>query len=146
MNQITFIELLGLLIDFGLVVLIWMVQLIVYPSFLEYTKNDLLRWHHMYTQRLAIIVIPLMLGQLSFNVYQLFSQQTAYTITSFLAVSFLWVITLFVFAPMHQKIANGTWDKEFLCSLVKRNWIRTLVWTALFLLSVSHVIFSTYLD
>ena len=53
-----------LLVDIGLVVLIWMVQLIVYPSFTFYSKENLVNWHQKYTARIAVIVIPLMFLQL----------------------------------------------------------------------------------
>ena len=46
----------ALLVDAGLVVLIWMVQLIIYPSFLHY-DNNLVEWHHKYTSRIALIVV-----------------------------------------------------------------------------------------
>ena len=58
------IEITRLLLDFGLCILIWMVQLVVYPSFLFFSFNNLFTWHKTYTKAIALIVIPLMLGQL----------------------------------------------------------------------------------
>ena len=52
------------LADFGLLVLIWMVQLVVYPGFKYYQRERLLEWHARYTSRISYIVGPLMLGQL----------------------------------------------------------------------------------
>ncbi|MFT7429007.1 MAG: hypothetical protein ACI9IZ_001504, partial [Nonlabens sp.] len=40
-----YLDLLQLLVDFGLVVLIWIVQLIIYPSFLYYGSKTLNKWH-----------------------------------------------------------------------------------------------------
>jgi len=39
------IPLIRLLFDFGLLVLIWLVQLVIYPSFLYYEQDNLKRWH-----------------------------------------------------------------------------------------------------
>jgi hypothetical protein len=60
-----------LLFDAGLFVLIWMVQLMVYPSFLYYEKQNLVKWHNHYVKGLAIIVIPIMFGQLIIAIIQL---------------------------------------------------------------------------
>ncbi|MFT6745260.1 MAG: hypothetical protein ACJAR8_001821, partial [Bacteroidia bacterium] len=69
-----------LIVDFGLVVLIWMVQLIVYPSFLFYKDTELITWHTKYTPRITKIVAPLMFAQLSLSVFGLFQGITAYSI------------------------------------------------------------------
>lgn len=128
------LDLLCLLFDFGLVVLIWMVQLIVYPSFLYYTSKNLLLWHQKYTQRLALIVIPLMLGQLILSAFQVYQNLTSYSLSTFLIVLFLWGITLLKFAPMHGEISQGNTSKEFLTNLVRWNWIRTVLWSLLFVI------------
>jgi len=82
------IEISRLLLDFGLCILIWMVQLIVYPSFLFFSDNNLFTWHKTYTKAIALIVMPLMLGQLSIVIYQVFLIQNAYTLTSIVLVFF----------------------------------------------------------
>ena len=87
------IEITRLVLDVGLLVLIWMIQLIVYPSFLFYTAKELIAWHKMYTKAIALIVIPLMLGQLGIIIYQVFLVQNTYTLTSIVLVVFLWGIT-----------------------------------------------------
>ncbi len=56
-----------LLLDFGLVVLIWIIQRIVYPGFLHYSTENLVVWHRQYTSRFSAIVIPLMLAQLGIS-------------------------------------------------------------------------------
>ena len=129
------IEITRLLLDFGLCILIWMVQLIVYPSFLFFSDNNLLTWHKTYTKAIALIVTPLMLGQLGIVIYQIFLIQNAYTFTSIVLVVFLWGITLLKFAPLHQQISEGNTHLQVLKKLVQMNWMRTIVWTLLFLMS-----------
>ena len=73
------IAVLRLGIDFGLVVLIWMIQLIVYPSFLHYTTTNLIKWHRKYTPLIGYIVGPLMLLQLGISIYQISIETVSYT-------------------------------------------------------------------
>lgn len=133
-----FMELLiiRLLFDFGLLILIWMVQLVIYPSFLYYSNDDLLAWHRLYTQRISYVVLPLMAGQLGLAVFQLYGFISWYSILSLLIIGILWGITFLQFVPLHNAIAQKEFDKKILLALVKNNWLRTFLWTVLFILSL----------
>lgn len=130
------LALLRLVLDFGLLILIWMVQLVVYPSFSFYAKENLITWHHKYTQRITYIVMPLMLGQLGVASWQLLQVRSWYTLLSILLIALLWILTFWKFIPLHGKIAAATHDKGDLTTLVGQNWWRTLLWTLLFFLSL----------
>jgi hypothetical protein len=52
-----------LLLDFGLVVLIWLVQLVIYPGFKFYSPSNLALWHKIYTGRIGVAVVPMMVWQ-----------------------------------------------------------------------------------
>jgi len=130
------IDITRLVLDFGLFILIWMTQLIVYPSFLFYSAKELITWHERYTKAIAIIVFPLMFGQLSITIYQVFITQNIYTITSIVLVIFLWGITLLKFAPIHKQISLGKFSHKLLNNLTQDNWVRTVSWTLLFLMSL----------
>jgi hypothetical protein len=129
------LDTIGLLIDFGLVVLIWMIQIVVYPSFLYYNSENLVRWHQKYTQNFSPIVIPLMFGQLGISLYQLIVSTRLYSLVHFIIVVLLWVSTFVQFVPIHTTIAKGKVNEKILISLVRKNWIRTALWTFLFLFS-----------
>ena len=135
------IEITRLVLDVGLLVLTWMIQLIVYPSFLFYTPKELVTWHKIYTKAIALIVIPLMLGQLGITIYQVFLVQNTFTFTSIVLVVFLWGITLLKFAPMHQQISEGNTHIQLLKKLVQNNWIRTIIWNILCAMSAASVFF-----
>ncbi len=137
-NYWNMIELAALLTDAGLVILIWMVQLIVYPSFLFFKKAQLFLWHKKYTNYIAIIVIPLMLSQLVFASLALFYKPLHFSIPYFSIVVFLWIFTFLGFAPLHFKISAEKSTKNTLQLLVSRNWLRTLLWSFLF---VFHLFF-----
>ena len=135
------IEIRRLVLDAGLLVLTWMIQLIVYPSFLFYTAKELVTWHKIYTKTIALIVIPLMLGQLGITIYQVFLVQNIFTFTSIVLVVFLWSITLLKFAPMHQQISEGNTQIQLLKKLAQNNWIRTIIWNILCAMSAASVFF-----
>ena len=127
------IAILRLLFDFGLLVLIWIVQRIVYPGFLHYNSKNLINWHKEYTSRFTSIVLPLMLGQLCISIYQLINEINLYTVLSIMIIIVIWVSTFVQFVPIHAQISKGKSSQKMLNSLVKKNWIRTFLWTALFL-------------
>ncbi len=64
MIELGYFDLLRLLVDMGLLILTWLVQLVIYPSFLYYDATDLKKWHSIYTGRITFVVLPLMLTQL----------------------------------------------------------------------------------
>lgn len=120
-----------LLIDAGLVVLIWMVQLVVYPSFTYYQPKNLIEWHQKYTTGIAVIVIPLMLAQLVLAMVAVFYQPNFVSLFTLLIVIFLWIFTFLSFAPLHFKISEGKPNQQLLQLLIRRNWIRTFLWSGL---------------
>jgi len=120
------------LIDFGLVVLIWIIQLIVYPSFLHYTATNLVGWHRKYTPLIGYIVGPLMLGQLGIAIYQVSTDFTLYHSLSILIIATIWIVTFLQFVPIHNNISKGRVNETMLVSLVRKNWSRTILWTLLF--------------
>ena len=46
------------LVDFGMCVVLWLVQLVIYPSFLRVDSNDFLAWHKAYTSRVSFVILP----------------------------------------------------------------------------------------
>jgi len=134
------ISLIRLLLDFGMLVLIWLVQRIIYPSFLHYSDKQLLHWHAIYTKRFSYIVITLMLGQLGVSIYQLFMKVDLYTILSLSIIIVLWVSTFIQFVPIHSQISKGHSSSQLLNSLIQKNWIRTILWTLMFLMGMIYTI------
>lgn len=134
------LELARVLIDFGLVVLIWMIQLVVYPSFKYFDNESLVKWHKRYTFNLSLIVIPLMFAQLGIYIYQVLASQTPFTISGIIIVILLWLSTFLQFVPIHREISNNQHTEYMLKLLVSRNWIRTVLWSGLFVWSLMVLI------
>ena len=125
-----------LLIDFGLVILIWMTQLVVYPGFTHFQPSDLISWHHRYTTAISIIVMPLMIGQVALHIYGITQGFSWIKLVMLLLIGLAWVHTFFFAVPLHNKIGAG---EEVLLSakaLVQTNWYRTALWSVVFLLGI----------
>lgn len=126
------LETVRLICDAGLLVLIWMVQLIIYPSFSYYKLENLYKWHTTYTKRIAVIVIPLMVGQLITVTLQVIEKQDEYTFSSSLLVLFVWLSTFIQFVPLHTNIGREINVVASIKKLKIQNWLRTFLWTLLF--------------
>ena len=50
-------------IDVALAMLLWLVQLVIYPAYLSIDKKQFPAWHHRYMRTISFVVIPLILAQ-----------------------------------------------------------------------------------
>ncbi|EAS19619.1 hypothetical protein FNJ87_08555 [Nonlabens mediterrranea] len=132
------IEIIRLAIDFGLVVLIWMVQLLIYPSFKHFGSTGLSNWHRIYTRNITFIVAPMMIAQFAIMLYfwmyfpVMFAPNILYTIL----VSLTWLTTIVFFIPMHTNIDKNATDLKLLDRLTNLNWMRVLLWNAILVLDL----------
>ncbi len=123
-------------VDFGLVVLLWLVQLVIYPSFLKIQPDELVVWHRSYTFRASFIIIPLMFTQMVTWLFLVFSKTTGLELLGLGLVVTSWILTFFVSVPLHKKIERGEGSPEVLSALVTTNWYRTICWTAVFIVGL----------
>ncbi len=125
-----------LLFDFGLVVLIWMTQLIVYPSFAQFDPTDLQRWHASYTLRISILVMPLMFGQLGFHIYHLTQSAGFLPVTAIVFILLAWANTFLFAVPLHNQIGASIEIVDSAQKLVSVNTWRTGFWSIVFLIDL----------
>ena len=128
------LSLLRHLVDFGLVVLIWLVQLIIYPSFCHVDGARLQAWHQRYVERITWVVGPLMLAQVAIILAQLYVVLSWSLVLSLGMVGLCWLSSFGLSIPCHRKIEQGQGTADVLERLVQTNWPRTILWTAVFLL------------
>lgn len=124
--------------DFGMLILIWLVQLIIYPSFEFSDKETFTFWHQRYTGLITLVVLPLMLGQLALTGYHLFQERSWSTITCILLIAFCWIVTFTLSVPAHNQLQSVGNEVEVVRWLVLTNWLRTIAWTAISILSLRH--------
>lgn len=139
------LQIFRLLFDFGLVVLIWLVQLVIYPGMSYYSRDRLIKWHKKYTVRITFVVVPLMTGQFLIAILQFLEDFSLYTIGSVLILITLWGLTFLIFVPLHNSIVPNKKCDVIVNALVRKNKIRTALWTLLFLWSFLHNLLIDYI-
>jgi hypothetical protein len=136
MDQLSHMDTLKLVIDAGMVVLIWIVQLVIYPGFCYYSESDIKRWHKIYTSKITIVVLPMMLSQLMLHGLSSYVEPSIINIGNLILVIILWLITFLVAVPLHQDIDTKENSTVSRMKLVKINWSRTLLWTLILIISI----------
>ncbi|WP_375577597.1 hypothetical protein ABWH96_11090 [Marivirga tractuosa] len=121
--------------DFGLVVLIWLVQLIIYPSFTYMEKANLIAWHPKYTFMISVVVMPLMLIQLSSTFYLTYINFNYILLIQCILIALLWASTFLQAVPLHNQIESGIEIKKAAKDLVQVNWKRTIMWSIIVILN-----------
>lgn len=121
------------LVSFGLVVLIWLVQVIIYPTFAEIPPDRFARWHSGYTRGVTWIVAPLMFGQVILLIRLLVARPSWPACLAAGMVSLAWIATFAIAVPAHDRLQATGLDANTIHRLVATNWIRTAAWTLAFL-------------
>jgi hypothetical protein len=117
--------------DSGLLILIWLVQVIIYPSFYHIETKDFKAWHARYTRVISFIVVPLLLLQVGVELYHALVAEPRWWRALLVGVVILATFSLSV--PCHKKLQSIGKSDFIIRKLVLTNWIRTLLWTMLFL-------------
>lgn len=136
MVTLSLLELLDLMIHTSLFILIWLVQVIIYPSFQYTSQAHFVNWHKRYMQLITYFVLPLMLGQLSISIYQLTIEMTLFNGLVLGMVGLIWLSTFVLSIPLHQGLLNNKNSKK-IQQLISTNWYRTVLWTAVLVLEMS---------
>ncbi len=102
---------------------IWIIQLIHYPSFSEIAPEAFQQFHASHSMRITWIVGPMMLIQLG-TCLALVERKWLYLgLTAAVFAS-----TFFLSVPLHGILAQGK-DLAVIQKLVSTNWPRTIIWT-----------------
>ncbi len=127
MNELIF--LIRTLIDTAIVILIWLVQFIIYPTYHHIEKNDFSQWHYNYMQSISYFVMPLMLAQGLIIIYQFFQRPSYWVYASALGILIAWLSTFIYSVPCHSVLQQDGYDEIITDRLILTNWIRTISWT-----------------
>lgn len=111
----------------ALVAMIWIVQILHYPSFAYYDKAHFSEAMDFHQRRITYIVLPLMFTELGMSLYLFATEMTLINTASLACVLIIWASTFFIQVPIHTKLK--TYDKKLIQSLVRGNMIRTVLWT-----------------
>lgn len=119
---------LEILISWFLVGLIWVIQLVHYPSFAYVNVGDFSEFHSFHSSRISILVVPLMISELVLSFYLLQQNFSIFRTIILVLVILIWCSTFFLSVPIHNQLAIGK-DDNLIRSLVITNWFRTILWT-----------------
>ena len=107
---------------------IWVIQLLHYPSFHFINDQKYIEFQHFHMQRISFIVVPVMLIELASALLLAYFFESSLTIILLALVIGIWAITLIFFTNMHQKLTDG-YDHSIVNRLVQINWSRTALWS-----------------
>ena len=125
-----------LAVDVGMAVLIWLVQLVVYPAFAAVRSERFVEWHAGYTRAITWIVGPLMLGQAALHAVALLRGSSVAAVLAVALIAVAWVATGTLAVPCHRRLERG-FDETAWRRLLRTNWIRTAAWSLVPLLTAA---------
>ena len=111
-----------------LVSLVFMTQLITYPTFLHIDKDKFSEYHRKYVNNISFIVAPVMLIELLTLLLIAYFSKDFLIIKSLILLLVIWLTTFFIMIPSHNRISKSFNIKE-IKSLINYNWIRTILWS-----------------
>ena len=115
--------------------LIWLVQLVHYPSFAFVAPEKFAEFHAFHSRSITWIVMPIMCFELGSGFYLALKMPGQFWKWQLLLVGGTWLATAFLSVPLHNALAGG-FSLDLIGRLVLTNWVRTFLWTlriALFL-------------
>ena len=120
---------------------IWVIQLVHYPSFHFIELKQYTTFQRFHMSRISFVVIPAMLTELFTLILIIISTDpidTLLTVSGLLLV-LIWLMTAVFFSGVHKKLTLG-YNKTVVDNLVTLNWFRTLLWTLRFLLIYAYAL------
>lgn len=126
-----YLEISQLITDSCLLILIWLVQLIIYPSFRYTAEECFITWHERYTRLIALVVGPLILFQAGIEIVHVLFLAPRWLRIGMIAA--IWISTFSFSIPCHKRLHTVGKRSSLVERLILTNWIRTVLWSILFL-------------
>ncbi len=112
-----------------LVGLIWVIQLIVYPSFNYIAEEKWQSFHQLHSYRISCIVTWLMPLELILALLIISNNETSVlALFSLALLVIVWLSTFLLQVPAHNKLSK-TRSPKVVLFLINSNWLRTIAWT-----------------
>jgi hypothetical protein len=111
--------------------LILFVQIVHYPLMARVGADHFQAYEAGHTLRTGILVVPLMTTELASAVWLATVpgevEQRLVPLVGLGLLAIIWISTALLQAPMHRRLTKG-FDTTVHRSLVRTNWIRTMLW------------------
>ena len=119
---------------------IWVIQIVHYPSFHFIEKELYTAFQKFHMNKISIIVMPIMLAELITGIILFLdkSSKSPFLTISFIVLVLIWLMTGVFFTKAHNELIAG-YQELVVNQLVAMNWIRTLLWTLRLLLLTCFV-------
>ena len=108
--------------------IIWVIQLLHYPTFHFIKQSDYVEFQHFHMQRISFIVVPVMIIELLSGFMLVYYFRSNLLILCLIILLVIWLITFVFFTKLHQSLLGG-YDKIIVKKLVQINWSRTVLWS-----------------
>ena len=108
--------------------IIWVIQLLHYPTFHFIEQSDYVEFQHFHMQRISFIVVPVMIIELLSGFMLVYYFRSNLLILCLIILLVIWSITFVFFTKLHQSLLGG-YDKIIVDKLVQINWSRTVLWS-----------------
>ena len=108
--------------------LIWVIQLVHYPTFNFVDEPKFSAFERFHTTRITLIVVPIMIIELLSAVVLVMYAQNLIFITNLIFVLVIWLVTFTFSVPFHTALCKAKND-QLIQKLILTNWLRTILWT-----------------
>ena len=121
---------------FFLTGLIWVIQLVHYPSFhyIAFDRDQFSKFHTFHSRQISLIVVPMMALELFTAICLFYLEPSTLWVLNLLSILMIWKTTFLVSVPLHNKLSQPSLSdddlKKHISKLVASNWARTTIWTA----------------
>ena len=131
MINISILELVHLITTAMMVSIIWLVQILHYPTFLYIDIDRYTEFQNFHMKNISYLIIPLMLLEFLTGFLLLFfvDEIDFYFSISFGLLVLIWLITALFFSKYHSALSNN-YERGIILKLIRLNWVRTFFWTA----------------
>ncbi len=119
---------LQLVVSAYLVGLIWLIQLIHYPSFASIAAERWQGFHHAHTTAMGLLAGAPMVASLLLGLWLAWRDGGSPQYVALGCEVAAWIVTFAVSVPLHQRLAAGP-DPQAIALLISTNWLRTAAWT-----------------
>lgn len=109
--------------------LIWLIQVVHYPSFKFADQIQFAHSHAFHTRMITFIVGPIMLFEITTGLLLLFKTIFFFEyLLNFTLLILTWLATAIWSVPLHNRLAEN-FDLMVIQRLVQTNWLRTFLWS-----------------
>ena len=111
---------------------IWIIQLVHYPSFYYIDRNRYELFQDFHMRNISWIVFPTMSVELITGILLIqspvFGHSNKLFFISMIFLALIWLLTATLFISIHKNLSKG-FNEHIINKLVNLNWLRTILWS-----------------